>query len=240
MTPTIETLLNHRSIRAFTKQAISDTQLQTILDCGIAASSSSFIQCVSIVRVTDSNKREQLATCAGGQSYVASCAEFLVFCIDYQRHQQIHPQAQLGFTEQTLIGAIDAGLMAQNCLTAAESLDLGGVYIGGLRNNPDQVVDCLELPQNVLPLFGLCLGYPDQSPEVKPRLPKSILVHENSYQPLNTQALAEYDQQISDYYATRSSNNKVGSWSQQITTNLSKETRPFMQEFIKSQGFSTK
>lgn len=240
MNSTIKTLLNHRSIRAFTAEPISTEQLETILDCGIAASSSSFIQCVSIIRITDQSKREKLAEYAGNQAYVAKCAEFLVFCIDYNRHKQIHPDAQLGFTEQTLIGSIDAGLMAQNCLTAAESLELGGVYIGGLRNNPDKVAELLHMPEHVLPLFGLCLGHPAQTPETKPRLPKDILIHENQYQTLDNGVLATYDQVIEQYYAHRTDNKKTMTWSEQITGTLSKEARPFMKAFINKQGFSVK
>ena len=240
MNQTIETILQHRSIRKFTAEPIGKAQLETILDCAIAASSSSFIQCVSIIRVTDQGKRALLAQYAGGQEYVASAAEFLVFCADYQRHRQIYPEAKLGFTEQTLIGAVDAALMAQNALLAAESQGLGGVYIGGLRNNPEQVADLLALPQYVLPLFGLCLGYPAQSPEIKPRLPRAIVVHENSYAPLDTEVLAEYDQQVREYYRNRTGGNKDMSWSEQIAGTLNKEARPFMKQFIESKGFSVK
>lgn len=240
MNSTIDTLLSHSSIRKFQEKPIKEEILETILDCGIAASSSSFIQCVSVIRVTRADNREKLAEYAGGQAYVAQCAEFLVFCADFYRHQQIHPEAQLGFAEQTLIGAVDAALVAQNCLTAAESVGIGGVYIGGLRNNPDKVTELLKLPQHVIPLFGLCLGYPQQKPECKPRLPKSILVHQDSYQSLDKEVLAQYDHQIGEYYASRSSNNKVVTWSDQITEKLTKESRPFMQKFLNSQGFSTR
>ena len=240
MNQTIETILQHRSIRKFTAEPISESQRNTILDCAIAASSSSFIQCVSIIRVTDPEMRVLLAEYAGGQEYVASAAEFFVFCADYNRHQQIYPEAKLGFTEQTLIGAVDAALMAQNGLLAAESLDLGGVYIGGLRNNPDKVATLLSLPQHVLPLFGLCLGHPAQSPEVKPRLPRSIVVHENSYSALDMDKLASYDQHVRQYYQTRTGGNKEMSWSEQISGTLNKEARPFMKQFIEGQGFSLK
>ncbi len=81
MNLTIETILQHRSIRKFTEQPIAEDQLSMILDCAIAASSSSFIQCVSIVRITDTDKRVRLAEYAGGQTYVASAAEFLVFFV---------------------------------------------------------------------------------------------------------------------------------------------------------------
>ncbi|MCQ1057343.1 oxygen-insensitive NADPH nitroreductase [Photobacterium sp. DNB23_23_1] len=240
MNQTIETILQHRSIRKFTAEPMSEQLRNTILDCAIAASSSTFIQCVSIIRVTEHDKRVLLAEYAGGQEYVASAAEFFVFCVDFNRHQQICPEAKLGFAEQTLIGAVDAALMAQNGLLAAESLGLGGVYIGGLRNNPDKVASLLSLPKHVLPLFGLCLGYPAQSPDVKPRLPRSLIVHENSYAPLDREKLASYDQHIREYYRNRTGGSKNMSWSEQISGTLNKEARPFMKQFIEGQGFSLK
>lgn len=162
MNPVIDTILSHRSIRAFTQEPISATQLETIIASGIAASSSSLLQVISVIRVTDSSMREQLAKLAGNQAYVVSAAEFLVFCIDYQRHYALNPNVKPEFMELTLIGAVDAGIMAQNCLLAAESMGLGGVYIGGLRNSPNEVDALLNLPPYTAVLFGMCLGHPAQ------------------------------------------------------------------------------
>ena len=240
MNSTIETILAHRSIRKFTDQPISEEQMAALIDCARAASSSSNIQCVSIIRIQDHNKRELLAEYAGGQAYVAGAAEFLVFCADFNRHQQIKPDAKLGFTEQTLIGAVDSALMAQNCLLAAESMELGGVYIGGLRNHPDKVCELLALPENVFPMFGLCLGYPDQNPDLKPRLPADIVLHTDGYQALDTETLTEYDATMRDYYDVRTGGRLNKSWSDQISAILSKEARPFMKDCLNAQGFAKK
>ncbi len=184
MTPTIELICGHRSIRHFTDEPISEAQREAIINSARATSSSSFLQCSSIIRITDKALRDELVTLTGGQKHVAQAAEFWVFCADFNRHLQICPDAQLGLAEQLLLGVVDTAMMAQNALTAAESLGLGGVYIGGLRNNIEAVTELLKLPQHVLPLFGLCLGWPADNPDLKPRLPASILVHENNYQPL--------------------------------------------------------
>ena len=77
MNSTIETILGHRSIRKFTSEPITSEQLQTILQSGLAASSSSMLQVVSIIRVTNTEKRKLLAQYAGNQAYVESAAEFL-------------------------------------------------------------------------------------------------------------------------------------------------------------------
>jgi len=240
MNQTIETILAHRSIRKFTEQPISSEVLATLIDCARAASSSSNIQCVSIIRIVDLKKRELLVEYTGGQAYVANAAEFLVFCADFNRHQQIKPDSKLGFTEQTLIGAVDSALMAQNCLLAAESLGLGGVYIGGLRNNPDKVCELLDLPENVFPMFGMCLGYPDQDPALKPRLPSDLIMHTDSYQSLDAEKLAEYDASMREYYDSRTGGKLDQSWSEQVSTILSKEARPFMQGALNKQGFAKK
>jgi nitroreductase len=74
--------------------------------------------------VTDPALRQQLVTLTGGQQHVAEAAEFWVFCADFNRHLQICPQAQLGLAEQLLLGVVDTAMMAQNAMTAAESLGL--------------------------------------------------------------------------------------------------------------------
>ncbi|BAN95768.1 modulator of drug activity A [Plautia stali symbiont] len=240
MTPTIDLLCSHRSIRAFTEQGIDDAQRSAIIAAAQAASTSSFLQCSSIVRITDRALREQLVQLTGGQPWVSAAAEFWVFCADFNRQQQICPEAQLGRAEQLLLGCVDTALMAQNAMVAAESLGLGGVFIGGIRNSIAQVTELLGLPKFVLPLFGFCIGHPDASPDVKPRMPQAMLVHENRYQPLDKAVLAQYDQQITAYYQQRDSNQRSETWSELIQRLIIKETRPFMLEYLHQQGWATR
>lgn len=107
MTPTIELICGHRSIRHFTDEPISDAQCEAIINSARATSSSSFLQCSSIIRITDKALREELVTLTGGQKHVAQAAEFWVFCADFNRHLQICPDAQLGLAEQLLLGVVD-------------------------------------------------------------------------------------------------------------------------------------
>ena len=240
MTPTIELLRTHRSIRAFTDQPISDEQREAIIAAAQSASTSSFLQCSSIIRITDKALREQLATLAGGQQYVVQAAEFWVFCADFQRNLQICPQAQLGLAEQLLLGCVDTAILGQNAMVAAESLGLGGVYIGGIRNSIEQVTELLGLPQHVLPLFGMCLGWPQQQPDVKPRMPAAMMVHENRYQPLDQQQLDAYDRQLEAYYQQRDSNQRSDNFSNHIRRTIVRESRPFILDYLHKQGWATR
>ena len=136
MNQTIDLILSHRSIRQFTAEPIVPEQLDAILAAAQAAASSSFLQVTSIIRVTELQARTRLVELAGNQPYVAQSAEFLVFCADYYRHTQIVPEAPDRLCGAVADRAIDGALMAQNALLAAQSLGLGGVYIGGIRNHP--------------------------------------------------------------------------------------------------------
>lgn len=245
MNDVIEQLLSHRSIRRFTEQNIDQALINQLIEAGQAAATSSFIQACTVVQVNDNEKRQQLASCSGGQTYVASAPVFLVFCADMKRHQlacemQQQPM-QSGFTEQFITATLDCGLFAQNVVVAAESAGLGTVYIGGIRNQISKVSELLALPDLVYPVFGLCLGFPDQQPEVKPRLPLSVVLKHDQYDNMgDKETIATYDQQIQHYYETRSSNTKQQGWSEQISTMLAKEARPHMQRFLQEKGFMLK
>jgi len=153
--------------------------INTIITSGQAAATSSNVQATTVIHVTDPQTREKLATAAGGQKYVETAGAFFVFCADLKRSAQAcvlqEGEFSQGMTEHFIIATVDVALFAQNCTVAAESLGMGICYIGGLRNNPADVSDLLNLPENVYPVFGLCVGYPEQDPDIKPRLPLTYL-----------------------------------------------------------------
>ncbi|MDQ0299361.1 FMN reductase (NADPH) [Salibacterium salarium] len=246
MNTTIETILNHRSVRSFTNQAIPEEQLHHIIKSAQAASTSSFLQAYSIIGVTDPNKKKKIAELAGNQSYVAENGYFFVFCADFARLQEAADiqtkdiSTAIESTEGFMIAIIDAALAAQNAAIAAESLDLGICYIGGIRNNLKEVSSLLETPANVLPLFGMAVGYPDSYQEQKPRLPEDVVFHENRYQNDKRQtqsSLLRYDDGILEYYRTRMNTKKEVTWTGQTSSTLEKTKRLYLNEFVKQKGF---
>ena len=242
MNPMIDLLNSHRSIRKFTAEPIDQATVDALVQAGQAAATSSFIQACTVIQVSQGERRDALAEMAGNQPYVAAAPVFLVFCADMKRHQLacgMHDaEMQSGYTEQFLTASLDCALFAQNVMVAAESLGLGGVYIGGLRNQIAAVADLLELPELVYPVFGLCLGQPDQNPEVKPRLPLDVVLKHDRYDDsADAERIAAYDESVREYYRTRTGGNKEMSWSEQISGMLVKEARPHMLPFLNTKGF---
>lgn len=245
MSSVIDLLKSHRSIRKFKEQPIAPELFRELVEAGQAAATSSFLQGCTLMRVTDQEKRQKIAELAGNQPYVASAAEFLVCCADLKRPgnycRKYGKPFEGDFTEHFIIATVDVALMAQSLVTAAESVGLGICYIGGIRNNPGPVSELLALPRGVYPVFGLCLGYPDQDPETKPRLPLSVILKENVYnEDGDAAAIAEYDEHVREYYRTRTGGGHGISWSEQVSTLLSEKSRPHMREFLAGQGFTFK
>ncbi|MFX3632231.1 MAG: oxygen-insensitive NADPH nitroreductase [Candidatus Pristimantibacillus sp.] len=246
MNNTIELLHNHSSVRSFTDQPLTEEQRDAIYKAANQTSSFSLLQVVSIIRITDPELRKKVMKLSVNQPYVEEAAEFWVFCADFNRNHQIARDVDLGYIEFLLIGSFDAGLMAQNALTAAESMGLGGVYIGGVRANITELTEVLNLPKYVIPLVGLCIGHPaGEKPGMKPRLPQSIVMFDNQYKSLDEEKLAAYDQQMREYYQDRPVKapftvKKVKGWKDHIEDHLERSKQPFMLEYLNNQGFAKK
>ena len=245
MNETIERLLAHRSIRKFADEPVPDEVLRTLVACAQAAATSSNVQAISVVEVRNRATRERLAALAGGQPYVASAGAFTVWCADLRRAAEACRRAggefEPGMTEHFLIASVDVALAAQNASVAAESLGLGICYIGGLRNAIAEVADMLALPDQVYPVFGLCLGHPAQDPTVKPRLPLEAVLMEETYDAEAQDAhVAAYDETLAAYYRSRTGGKKESTWSREMRALVGKESRPHMKGFLNGRGLATR
>jgi nitroreductase len=245
MNETINLIKSHKSIRKFLNKPVEEKIIKEIIACAQAASTSSFMQAYSIVKVNDMDKRKALTELAGNQSYIIECPLFLVFCADLHKFEiacDLHNTKMAeGYTEAFIIATVDSSLAAQNALLAAEAIGLGGVYIGGLRNKPEAVSRLLDLPHNVYPVFGMCLGYPDENPDLKQRLPLEAVLCEDRYD-LNEKLplIRKYDEEISQYYLERTSGARKDTWTEQMSKHTSRPLRPHMKGFLQNKGFMIK
>lgn len=210
-TAVLASMLQHRSVRAFTPQPVNDSELEMMVAAAQSASTSSNLQAWSVVAVRDPEKKKRLSALAGNQRHIEECPLFLIWIADLSRlaaagERHSLPHEGLDYLELTLVGVIDATLAAQNAAVAAEAQGMGVVYIGGIRNHPEAVAQELNLPQRAFAVFGMCVGYPDpeRTSSVKPRLPQPVVLHQENYDAsLNGAPVEDYAARMLNFYEAK-------------------------------------
>jgi nitroreductase len=245
----LSTLLSHRSIRSYLDKPLPIGTLETLVAAAQSASTSSNLQTWSVVAVEDRDRKARLSQLAGNQAHIRQCPLFLVWLADLVRLAHIAekrglPYEGLDYLEMFVTAVVDAALAAQNAAIAAESLGLGTVYIGGIRNHPEAVAAELKLPPRVFAVFGLCVGYPDMArlASIKPRLPQTAVLHHEIYSLENQDsAIAEYNQKMAQFYQEQQMNVQ-GDWThhsvERIKDAAALKGRDRLREVLQQLGFS--
>lgn len=204
----LEIQLDHRSVRRFLPHALAPSVLPTLVAAAQSAPTSSNLQLWSVVAVTDPARLARIAALLGEQDHVRDAPLLLVWVADVarvrtlaaSRNTEVHAT---GYLETTLTAFLDTALAAQNAVVAAESLGLGTVYLGGVRDRPEAIAAELKLPRGTAPVVGLVVGYPDPaSPgRVKPRLPQAVVLHHETYDMARQlRPLGAYDRRMTAFY----------------------------------------
>jgi nitroreductase len=248
MNKTIDQQLSHRSIRAFTDQAVPEDVIDTLLAVANRTATSNGSQLFSIVRVTDAEVRHRISAICG-QPYVNQAPEFFVFVADCYRNASI--AREQGFDGGGIRGIdgffqafTDACLAAQNVTTAIESLGLGAVYLGSILNDSQELIDILALPELTFPVLAVGFGYPAEEPQMKPRMNVSLRVFENRYTVFDDylKRIASYDEEMQTYYDLRGGGRHSGSFSKQVVGKFEnvREKRELILNVVRKQGFDLK
>lgn len=246
MNNTIDTMKNHRSIRQYLDKDVSDELINEIIKSAQAMPNSINGQQTSVIVVRDKKKKEKLAELVGNQAYVAKAPVFLVFVMDFYRtflagektgfKQVIHEDI-----EGILAGSVDVGIALGASVVAAESLGLGTVPIGGIRQNPEEVIELLGLPKYTFPMVGLAVGYPADESHKKPRVPFDSFKHNESY---DTKAVEEsidiYDEQMSKYLNDIGRAEQEVNWSTFTSRIYQSVYYPKVKDAVTKQGLKTK
>jgi FMN reductase [NAD(P)H] len=242
MNDVIRTLTQHRSIRSYTSQEVTDEQLDHIFRAIQAAPNSINGQQVTVIVVKDKERKRKLSQLVGNQVWVDQAPVFLVFCLDFYRAKlaaEINGE-QLAITnsmESIIVGATDVGIALANAAAAAESMGLGIVPIGGIRKNPDEVIKLLELPEYVFPVSGLVIGHPADPSAQKPRLPREAVIHQETYNRDQLDLIRQYDETMAEYMRQRTGGESDRNWSQTVSSFYNKIYYPKVRPVLDQQGF---
>jgi len=239
----LDAMLSHRSIRSYLDKPIRPE----ILAAAQSAPTTSNLQAWSVIAVQDPDRKARLAVLAANQRHILDAPLLFAFVADLARLRSIsadrdHPGIALDYIEAFIFAIADAAFAAQNTLLAAQSLGLGGCYIGAMRNHPAAVADELALPDEAMVVFGMTIGYPDPSvdSDVKPRLPQNAVLHREGYSSAAPDTLAEYDRRMQTFQAEQ--NMRLIDWTEQAALRVRDEAaltgRRVLKEFLMRRGFS--
>ncbi len=200
-------LLSHRTQRRYRPDPVPDDVLEVALAAALSAPSKSDLQQVAVVLVKDRTRQATIGGWLPDMPWIMQAPLFMVFCGDNRRIRRVSELRGRPFPNDTLDmfmnAAVDAGLVLQAFITAAEALGLGCCPISVVRNHVEKLVDLLELPPGVFPVAGLCVGYPLQPGFISLRLPPAITVHTDRYDDRDLPAqLAAYDVRRETRHAT--------------------------------------
>jgi len=179
-------MMKRRSVRLFKNQEIPESMIEKLLDAAIHAPSGGNIQPLSIILVRSPEGKKKLAELAGGQPWVRNAPLSMIFCLDFYRIKKWAEICQTDFRGEEavnhfLIAYADLMVAAQNVVILAEGFGLGSVYIGSIQHEIDETRNFFEIPEYVLPLMVLSIGYPKSIPQSIPKLKKEVIIHHERY-----------------------------------------------------------
>jgi len=251
-TETLESILSRRSIRKFLNKPISKELLTLILAAAQSAPSKSNLQQYSILVIQDQNIKNEISNLIGNTKWALTAPIFFLFLADIRRNIKITNdrgyEHKNNNVDTFMNGVIDAALSMQSTICASESIGLGVCPISMIRNIIEEVKVICKLPKGVFPIAGLAMGWPDQKSNVSIRLSQDIAVHFDRYDEKDLiHKINKYDERVFkkdpilqnrqrhvDLYGVA----KNGTWSENISRQLSVPERSNFKKWLNENGFN--
>ena len=252
VSPLMNSILSRASVRKFLKKDISQELLTLLLTAAQSAPSKSNLQQYSILVIQNQALKKEISSLIGDTKWALTAPVFLLFLADVRRNIKITKHK--GYNHQNnnvdtfMNGVIDAALSMQCMINASESIGLGICPISMIRNIIEEVKNLCQLPKGVFPIAGLAVGWPDEKSLVSQRLPQDIVTHYDTYNEKNLMdKIIKYDDRVFkvapieknkqrhvDIYGVA----KKGTWSENISRQLSVAERKDFKNWLKNHGFN--
>jgi FMN reductase [NAD(P)H] len=242
MNETVRLLQAHHSSRSYKADPIPEEILEAIIESARRAPTSINSHEISLVVVRDAASRARIAEIAGGQPWIAQAPVFIAVIVDlYKTGLGVEKAGGEQVFQRSLEGILaavsDAGIAMATLMTAARAFGLGVVPIGGIRRDPQAMIDLLRLPPNTFPVDGVVLGHVAEESSQKPRMPVESFRHDEKYHPGALKpAIDAYDRTLQEYWL------KIGradgmSWSENMAQHYSSFSR-LIKSVAQKQGFT--
>ncbi|MCC6777524.1 MAG: nitroreductase family protein [Hyphomicrobiales bacterium] len=238
-----------RSHRRFLPRAVEPDLVRLLCACALSAPSKSDLQQADILVVRDHDKQQAIAALIPDMPWIAQAPVLLLFLADASRLPRIAQLRGKPFPNDHLdlfFNAVaDAAIVLGTFLRAAAAVGLGSCAISAIRDHPAAIAELLALPERVVPLAGLALGWPAEPGTITPRLDLELTLHEDSYRAADlTTRLDAYDRRRAGTrpYARQRDPARWGEaafygWSEDKARQYAEPLRSDFGAFVRQQGF---
>lgn len=177
--------LSRRSCRKFKPTKIAENKLEEIIGKAMKAPTCGNMQLYSVIVTEEPEALNKLASYHYNQPASTTAPLILTICADFNRFTQWCSvnDAKTGYDNfhSFLMAMTDAVIFTQQIVTIAEQENLGTCYLGTVTYNAKEISDLLDLPELVIPVTSIALGFPDETGEETDRLPVKGIIHKEKY-----------------------------------------------------------
>jgi nitroreductase len=178
-------IAGHRTQRRYSDKRIEPSLLRLLCACALSAPSKSDLQQCDILIVDDGVLRRSIGQLIPDMPWIVAAPVFLVFLANGRRLKRVAELRGKPFPndhlDQFFNAAVDAGIVLATFIRAAEAVGLGCCPISVIRDHAATVSEMLALPERVIPVAGLSVGWPAEAGHISPRLSLDTTLHLNRH-----------------------------------------------------------
>lgn len=171
--------------RRYLPREVEPGLLRLLCACALSAPSKSDLQQGDILIIREKATRQTIGALLPEMPWLSDAPVFLVFLANGRRLPQIAQLRGKPFPNDHLDlffnATIDAAIVLATFLRAAEAVGLGCCPISMIRDHARVISDMLALPDKVVPIAGMCVGWPAEASGITARLPLGLTVHEERF-----------------------------------------------------------
>lgn len=242
-------IANYRSHRRYQPRPLEPDLLRLLCACALSAPSKSDLQQCDIVIVSDAGTRKAIVATIPDMLWIADAPAFLMFVANGERLPLMAGERGKPFPndhlDQFFNASVDAAIVLATFIQAATAIGLGCCPISAVRDHPRAVSELLGLPRRVIPVAGLCVGWPAQDGDITPRLSLTTTLIDNRYGKRDpTGEIDAYDrrrQKLRPYRRQRNPERwgeaPFHGWSEDKARQYAEPTRTDFGSFVREKGF---
>jgi nitroreductase len=242
-------LAARRVHRRYLARDVEPALMRILCACALSAPSKSDLQQADIVIVRAKATRDAIGALLPEMPWLPQAPVFLVFLANGRRLPQISRMRGKPFPNDHLDlffnASVDAAIVLATFLRAADAAGLGCCPISVIRDHAAKIGAMLELPDKVVPVAGLCVGWPADDGVLSPRLPLSTTLHEERFTETDLAGEVErYDRRRAETRPFRNQREperfgqaEFYGWSEDKARQYAKPQRADFGAFVRGKGF---